>query len=198
MLDTRARKVVQPIMERAADFFITLNLSANAVTVLALCVGLMPALILLLGFSNIVAVAILWFSGFLDAVDGTIARKTKSSSPFGTIMDITFDRIVEISLIIVLGYKYSSNLLIFVVLAVSIILSMTIFLTVGATAEKSSEKSFYYQPGLAERTEAFIMFSLMILVTSYIDYITLIFAGMILFTAAQRFIEAYQHFNNKC
>ena len=197
MLDTRARNFIQPAFEMAANLLIKFKFSANQVTILALAIGLVPALLLLLGFPNIMVVSILWLSGFLDAVDGTIARKTKSSSPFGTIMDITFDRIVEISLIIVLALKYSNNAFVFVILATTIILNMTIFLTVGAASDKVTEKTFYYQPGLTERTEGFIMFSLMVLLPNYTDYIALIFAGMIIFTSIQRFNEAYQFHKNQ-
>lgn len=194
MLDTNARKIVQPVIGKAADFFISLKLSANSVTIIALIIGILPSVLLLFEVSSILAVIVLWVSGFLDAVDGTIARKTNSSTLFGTIMDITFDRIVEVSLVITIGYKISNNPFIFIILASSIILSMTVFLTVAAASEKASEKSFYYQPGLAERTEGFIMFSLMMVFHNYADYICIIFIIMILFTAAQRFFEAYKYF----
>lgn len=196
MLDSKARKSIQPIFEFTAQFFIDRNISANEVTLIAFVIGLVPAFLIYFDVSSVVAVAILWFSGFLDAVDGTVARKTKTSSPFGTIMDITFDRVVEISLLCALALKYSNNVFIFVVLACSIIVSMTIFLTVGAASDKVSEKTFYYQAGLAERTEGFIMFSIMALVPQYVDGIALIFAGMILFTAMQRFFEAYTFFKS--
>ncbi|KAB3535314.1 CDP-alcohol phosphatidyltransferase family protein [Alkaliphilus pronyensis] len=197
MLDTRARSYIQPLFDKVADLCIKYKLSANHVTVIALIIGLVPSIVLYLDFSNILAVSILWLSGCLDAVDGTIARKTKASSPFGTIMDITFDRIVEISLMLVLALKFSSNPFVFVVLAATIIINMTIFLTVGAASDKVSQKSFYYQPGLTERTEGFIMFSLMILLPNYTDYIALIFAAMIIFTSGQRFMEAHRFFKDK-
>lgn len=191
MLDTKARNIIQPVFEKVADSCIRLNFSANNITVFALIVGIIPSLLLLIDMPRILAVVVLWISGFLDALDGTIARKTKTSSAFGTVMDVTFDRLVEISLILVLAYKYSLKPLAFIILSCSIILSMTIFLTVGAVSNKVSNKSFYYQAGLAERTEGFIMFSLMILFIRYLDLLALIFAAMILFTALQRFIEAY-------
>lgn len=193
MLDTKARKIIQPVFEKVADSCIRLNFSANNTTVFALIVGIIPSLLLLIDMPRILAVVVLWVSGFLDALDGTIARKTKTSSAFGTVMDVTFDRLVEISLILVLAYKHSLNPLAFIILSCSIILSMTIFLTVGAVSNKVSNKSFYYQPGLAERTEGFIMFSLMIIFIRHLDLLALFFAGMILFTALQRFIEAYNH-----
>lgn len=196
MLDSKARKTVQPIFEWTANYFIKRNISANQVTLIAFVLGLVPALLIYFGVSSVIAVVVLWISGFLDAVDGTVARKTKTSSPFGTIMDITFDRIVEISLLLALALTFSENVFVFVLLACSIIVSMTIFLTVGATSDKISEKTFYYQAGLAERTEGFIMFSLMALLPQYIDTLALVFTGLILFTAFQRFYEAYTLFKD--
>ena len=193
MLDTKARNIVQPFIGKCAELFIKAGLSANQVTVIALLIGLIPSMMLTMGYSSLMAVLILWISGLFDAIDGTIARKTHTMSPFGSVMDITFDRLVEISLVLSIAYRYSNEQMVFVLLATSIILSMTIFLTVGAASEKASEKSFYYQPGLAERTEGFILFSLMMIFTSYVDLLAIIFSGLILFTACQRFVEAYKH-----
>ena len=69
-------------------------------------------------------------------------------------------------------------------------MSMTIFLTVGALSEKKGVKSFYYQAGVAERSEGFIFFSLMILFPGYLRIITNIFSILITVTAIQRFLEA--------
>ena len=69
-------------------------------------------------------------------------------------------------------------------------MSMAIFLTVGACTEKKGMKSFYYQAGVAERSEGFILFSLMILLPEYLGIITNIFSILVLFTAGQRFFEA--------
>jgi archaetidylinositol phosphate synthase len=188
MLDTKGRKYVQPVINAIADMFLKLGLKADAATFIALVIGLAASFTLYFGY-NILAVVLLWLSGLMDAVDGTIARKTKSTS-FGTLIDIVFDRIVEISIIIVSALKYHSCRLSMVILLSSIILSMTVFLTVGALSEKHSEKSFYYQPGLAERTEGFIFFSLMMLMQKHISIIAILFALTIFYTAAQRVIEA--------
>jgi phosphatidylglycerophosphate synthase len=138
----------------------------------------------------------LWLSGFLDAVDGTIARKTGTSSPLGTLLDIVFDRVVEILQLMALVFV-APELALYVAAVLScIIISMTIFLTVGAAAKNNTEKSFYYKAGLAERAEGFIMISLAVLLVKYRSVVLLVFAGMILFTAAQRFIEAIKFFGN--
>ncbi len=67
---------------------------------------------------------------------------------------------------------------------------MTLFLSVGAMSQKSSQKAFYYQAGLIERTEAFILFSLMIVFADYATYIAYLFAFLILITVLQRLKEA--------
>ena len=189
MLDTHCRKYIQPLIGVGAEIAMKFGLSANAVTIIAMLLGIFSGVLVAFGF-NILAVLVLWFSGYLDAVDGTIARKTKSSSPFGTVMDITFDRMVEGAVILGVAYKYSDFSFISLILAVSIIISMTIFLTTGPLAENKGEKTFYYQAGLAERTEGFLMLSLMILLKENAGVVINIFTVMVLFTAFQRFIEA--------
>ena len=189
MLDTHGRKYVDPIINCGANFFIKLNLTANNVTVIALLLGILTSVFIYIDM-NILAVITLWISGYLDAVDGSIARKTKTTSLFGTLMDITFDRIVETSIILSLAIRYSNARINFIVLLICIIISMTIFLTVGALVEKKGMKSFYYQAGVAERSEGFLMFSLMILVPNYIVIFTNLFSAIIFITIIQRIIEA--------
>jgi len=132
----------------------------------------------------------LWLSGLFDVLDGTVARRTGTSSALGTVMDVTFDRIVELSVVLGVAF-HSPDLAVYLLFLTSaIIISMTVFLTVAAVAEKSGVKSFYYQAGVAERTEGFIFFSLMVLLPGHAWWITLIFAAVIFFTAGQRFHEA--------
>ncbi|WP_349407410.1 CDP-alcohol phosphatidyltransferase family protein [Pseudalkalibacillus sp. SCS-8] len=188
MLDTHARKYVQPLIEKTADLFLNKGLSANQVTYLGFFVGVSTGLLVYFGHP-VLAVVILWLSGFLDAVDGTMARKTKPSS-WGTLLDITFDRLVEISVILGLAFRFQESMWALLLLSVSIIFAMTVFLTVGALSEKNGVKSFYYQAGLAERTEGFILLSVMILFSKYLTVLTLIFLAIELFTTFQRLFEA--------
>jgi len=189
VLDTHGRKYIDPIINYGADFFIKLNLTANNITVIALFLGILTSIFVYIDM-NILAVITLWISGYLDAIDGAIARKTKTTSLFGTLMDITFDRIVETSIILSLAMSYSNARINFIVLLICIIISMTIFLTVGALVEKKGIKSFYYQAGVAERSEGFLMFSLMILFPSYIVIFTNLFSAIIFITIIQRIVEA--------
>lgn len=195
MLDTHGRKYVEPIIESVANAFINRNISANKVTVLAFVLGISSGGWMLLG-QPLIATAVLWISGLLDAVDGAIARKTGTSSSWGALMDITFDRIVELSVIISLAVLYPQARLVLIMLTGSIIISMTVFLTVGALSKNTKNKAFYYQAGLAERTEGFIMSSLMMLFSNHIIIITIVYFLAILFTAGQRLREAYELLRN--
>ena len=188
MLDTHARKHVQPLIVKVAGFFMKYNFTANQVTIMAFFMGISTGIFIYLK-KPMIAITVLWISGLLDAVDGTIARE-KGSTPFGTVMDITFDRLVEISVILGLAFRFDHTRMIMLILTCSIIFSMTVFLTTGMMAEKKGTKSFYYQAGVAERTEGFIFFTMMMLFTSYINPIGIVFFSAVIFTASQRLIEA--------
>ncbi len=191
MLDTHARHLVQPAMDWTAKRLVQLGLTANQVTWIAFLIGLFAS-----GFiyfqQPIVAICLLWLSGFLDAVDGSIARQQNQSTSWGTLLDITFDRIVELAVIISLGIRFPNALLYLLLLTASIVFSMTIFLTVGALSEKKGVKSFYYQAGLAERTEGFILFTFMIAFPNWLILSTLLYLFVEIFTAIQRLMEAKQ------
>ncbi|WP_227866868.1 CDP-alcohol phosphatidyltransferase family protein [Clostridioides sp. ES-S-0190-01] len=189
MLDTHARKYVEPFIIKGAEFFLKLKLTPNNVTIIALIVGISTSLFIYLDM-KVLAIITLWVSGYLDAVDGDMGRSSNKTSLFGTLMDITFDRIVEISMILVFGLKMIDVRLNLMILLSSILMSMTIFLTVGALTDKKGMKSFYYQAGVAERSEGFILFTLMILFQSYIGTIANLFSIVVLFTAVQRLLEA--------
>ncbi|WP_394236917.1 CDP-alcohol phosphatidyltransferase family protein [Niallia oryzisoli] len=191
MLDTHGRTYVQPIIERTAKGLLGLGSTPNQITVTAFIVGVAASVVTYYD-QPYLGVAILWLSGFLDAVDGSMARLSHSSSSWGTVLDVTFDRIVEVGIIIALSLRHPEPNILFLLmlLAISIIITMTIFLTVGAVSDKQSEKSFYYQPGLAERTEGFILFSLMVLLQSHLAIVTILFIAVELFTGMQRLLEA--------
>lgn len=189
MLDTHARKYVNPLIEVGAKLFLKYKLTPNNVTILALLLGMLTSLLVYFDM-KVVAVIILWLSGYLDAVDGAMARRINKSSSFGTLLDIVSDRIVEVGIILVLGFKFIDVRYNLIVLTVCILMSMTIFLTVGALSEKKGIKSFYYQAGIAERSEGFIFFSLMILLPTYLGIISNLLSILIIITAIQRFLEA--------
>lgn len=131
MLDTYGRKYVNPIIDLGANTLLKLRLTPNGVSIIALIIGVLSSVFLYFD-KLILSVVFLWISGYLDSVDGAMARKKNLTSPFGTLLDITFDRIVELSIIFVLALKFQNSRLYLLILTMMILISMTIFLTVGA------------------------------------------------------------------
>ena len=105
MLDTGVRKRIAFIFEGGAAIFERLGFSALGVTVLALVVGLAANLVYLAGYP-VVAVVSLWISGYLDAVDGSLARRTGRVSSLGAFLDVWFDRVVECGILLTLGIRH--------------------------------------------------------------------------------------------
>jgi archaetidylinositol phosphate synthase len=189
MLDTHARRWVQPVIGRTAKALLKLGLTADQVTWIAFLIGLSTGALIYFDHP-IIAVILLWLSGYLDAVDGSMAREQQKSTSWGTLLDMTFDRIVELSVIIGLAARFPEAQFLLLLLTASIVFSMTVFLTVGALSEKKGIKSFYYQAGLAERTEGFILFTFMILFPGWLVWTTGLFLFVEVFTALQRMMEA--------
>ncbi len=193
MLDTHARKYVQPVIQGTARGCIRLGFNANQITWAAFITGV-AAGGLTATANPVMGVILLWISGYLDAVDGSMAREQGRSSAWGTLLDVTFDRIVELGIIIALAVRYPHARLLLLLLTAGMVFSMTVFLTVGALADKKGMKSFYYQAGLAERTEGFIFLSLMMVLPHWLLWSAGVFMAMEVMTGFQRMAEARRLF----
>lgn len=152
----------------------------------------------------IVGLLFMLISFALDVFDGTLARMT-SPTKFGGIFDIFADRTVEICYILAI-IAYSPERLSWPGLfsLSSIILCISIFLLIGGamdeeTLQKMPEKQkvIFYANGLMERTETFIFLFFMIIFPIFRSFLLWTFAGLVFFTAIQRFIQAYRMFNGK-
>ncbi len=71
-----------------------LGLNANALSVFALCVSAVAAVLYSMSEAPLAAV-VLVLSGFLDMLDGAVARATETASRFGAVLDHVLDRYVE-------------------------------------------------------------------------------------------------------
>lgn len=196
MLDTYCRKYFDKYFEKTAAFLLKLNFIPTHITVIALVTGLFASLQYYSGHI-VISLVLLWFSGYLDAVDGAMARKSKTITKTGTLLDIFFDRVVELAFIVVFALKHSDATFALLCLSCTIVLSMSVFLTSGMLIENKGRKSFHYQAGLMERTEGFIMFTVMMALNSFMKELSFLYAALILFTAIQRLIEAIKNLEGK-
>lgn len=187
MLDTNCRKYFDRTFNKGAIIFLNVGLKPTHITIIAALIGIIGAIAF--GYDKmILAILLLWISGYLDAVDGAMARKSNQTSPVGTLLDIWLDRVVEISYIVAFSIKCSDANFSLLLLVCTIVLSMTVFLTSGMLIENKGIKSFHYQTGLMERSEGFIMFTIMMIFYQYMKVLAFIYALLILYTAIQRLV----------
>ncbi|MCI6908984.1 MAG: CDP-alcohol phosphatidyltransferase family protein [Clostridiales bacterium] len=186
MLDTYGRKYADRFIEPAAKGFEKLRWKPTHITCLALAVGVAAAAAYAAALPVVLPILLLWISGYFDTVDGALARRTGQTTAIGTLLDIFFDRIVELLFILAFALRSPDSVFGQLLSVCAIVLSMTVFLTSGALLENTGVKSFRYQTGLMERTDGFILFTVMMLLNGYMRYTSFVYAALILFTAVQR------------
>ncbi|MEC7838536.1 MAG: CDP-alcohol phosphatidyltransferase family protein [Chlamydiota bacterium] len=168
----------------------------NTLTTLALISGI--SIIPCLAYNQLpLTLLLLLFSGYLDVLDGALARAQKRASPRGAVYDIVSDRVVEFSIIfgLYLVEPISRGTPCILMLG-SILLCVTSFLVVGIFIENAGHKSFHYSPGIMERSEAFIFFGLMIIFPSLFAILSAFFSILVAATGLYRIINFIRHFPN--
>lgn len=139
---------------------------------------------------TIPALAMLLLSGFLDILDGSVARFKNKTSQFGAVLDITGDRLVEFCVILGLYlYEPETRSLNCLLMLGSVLLCVTSFLVVGIFTPNQTDKGFHYSPGLMERAEAFIFFFLMIACPPAFSSLSYLFSTLVFLTAFVRLWE---------
>lgn len=192
MIEQNIRQYYQRLLVDPIAIKIKELIQPNTITILA---GLFGILIIpALNSHNItLAIILLIASGYCDTLDGTIARFTNKSTDFGTILDIMTDRIVEFSVVLGLYLIDPIHRAIWCLLMLgSILLCISSFLVVGIFSENRSNKNFYYSPGIIERAEAFIFFTLMMLLPKFFTYISILFILLVSLTAIIRIYQFYK------
>ena len=93
-------------------------------------------------------------------------------------------------MIVALAWQFPEARLVLLVLTGVIVIAMSLFLSIGAAIANRSVKSFHYAPGLGERTEAFILLSLMALDSGRLVFWACVFIAVMAVTMAQRLVHA--------
>jgi CDP-diacylglycerol--glycerol-3-phosphate 3-phosphatidyltransferase len=83
-----------------------LNISPNAITVLGLIFGLGGGVALATGYWK-VAAGLIIVSGFMDGIDGLLARQSQKITPFGAFLDSVLDRWSDSAIFLGLVIWYS-------------------------------------------------------------------------------------------
>lgn len=189
MLDTYLRPFYQRYLTDPFAPIIGKWFTPNEITMFSCFTGIAVLPALWFNFPNF-AIALLLLSGYLDTLDGTIARQKKQITAVGAVLDILSDRIVEFAIIVglcVIDPIHRGFLS--VILLGSCFICVTSFLVVGIFIPNDSSKGFYYSPGLIERSEAFGFFICLIKAPEYFNSIALTFIGLVLLTSFIRIMN---------
>lgn len=200
MFDAAARRIIDAPLNLMGRFLARAGLSANAVTLIGLALGLIAAVMIAMGWSGLALVPLL-LSRLADGLDGAVARAT-SPSDFGGYLDITADFLFYGA--IPLGFLVldpASNAIISGFLLLSFYVNGASFLGYAILAERhdlttqaQGIKSLYYSNGLLEGTETIMFFILICLMPEAFALLGSIFAALCFLTAGLRLYGAYQIF----
>lgn len=195
MLDAAMRKIIDPPLKRLGSLVARTGITANALTLTGLAIGLFAALAIASNAFGLALVAVL-LNRLLDGLDGAIARARNNASAFGGYLDIVADFVLWAMLPVGFAFADPSNALAATILLASFIASGTTFLAHAILAAKADEeteargeKSFFHLGGLAEGTETIAFFVLVLLWPGAFVPLVLIFASLCCLTAIGRIVQ---------
>ncbi len=192
---------------RVVDYFISHNIPPNTLSLIGFLCLLGTAFLIAIGMVHFP----IWFSwpvqfliiigGFLDAIDGEVARKTNNETLVGAFLDSNLDRLSDAVIILSLIYGGLVDFLHgFIILFLVIMISYT-----RSCAENHGVKM--KGVGLMERHIRIIYLLIATIIESWVYFIVFliygiefdlifrilmwIFTGLLIYTLAQRLIFGY-------
>lgn len=158
MLDRFARRLIDPPLNRAGAAIARLGVSANAVTLTGIAIGLLAVPALAMQRYDL-ALACVLANRLLDGLDGAVARAA-GVSDFGGYLDIVGDMIFYGAVVFGFALAQPENAAIAALLLFAFMGTSASFLAWailaakrGLETETQGRKSFYYSAGLIEGTE---------------------------------------------
>lgn len=189
MLDTRARAIYAPTLDRVASRLVARGVGPGAVTTAGLVVGIGACLAAAFGAWG-PALALWLVNRVLDGLDGAVARRGRPSD-LGGMLDLLADFVVYGGFVVAVAVAIPGARLACTVLLAAYLLNNVALLSFASLIEKrgmtlGDERSLRFTAGLTEGTETILAYSLISLLPGRAATIAWVFAAMVLFTTAQR------------
>ena len=103
-------------------------------------------------------------------------------------LDLTFDRLVEVAVLLGIALPKKQWHLPALILACTWYVNLCVFLAVGAASKTASEKVIHYPPGLLERTEGLLFALVVVLAPRFAPAALYLYAVLEVSTATQLFL----------
>ena len=198
MLDSFARKLIDPPLNHAGRIIAGYGVSANGVTLIGLGLGVIAALCIALNWATLALIPLL-ASRIADGLDGAVARASQKTD-FGGYLDIAADFLFYGAIpFAFVALDPVTNGLAGAFLLLSFYVNGTSFLGYAILAEKhgdttsaQGQKSLYYSNGILEGTETIVFFVILCLFPLSFAPLAWIFGTVCFATAFLRIWGAYQ------
>lgn len=193
MLDSRVRRLIDPVLDRVASVLSKSGVDANAVTVFGFLVG--AAGCVAIAFQSYwIALSLLMANRIADGLDGAIARQ-RGPTDVGGFLDIVLDMILYSGV----PFAFAISQAEFTVPAAFLIYSFvgtggsflayaTIAAKRGIRTDSLGKKSFFYSTGLIEGTETVVFFILCCLLPTHFAILAWIFGTLCWVTTMGRIL----------
>ena len=156
ILSTRTKQAGRALLAPIVRLALALHITANMVTVIGLLIVIVATI--LVGTGNLlIGALVLGFGSALDAVDGSLARASGGTTPFGAFFDSTLDRAAEAILysgVAVYFLQSSAAPTIPVLLAM---VALTGSFLVSYSRARAEGLGFSAEVGLAPRVERLVL-----------------------------------------
>ncbi|SFL42762.1 archaetidylinositol phosphate synthase [Methanobrevibacter olleyae] len=181
-------KILEPLASR-------LNMNPNIFTIISPFIAIISAYFFA-GGDLLVGALFILLSGFLDVVDGAVARYHNRASPFGAFLDSTMDRFADA--IIFIGIIFGGYCHWFVG-----ILAIHSSITVSYVRARAESQGIECNIGIAERAVRLIILILAAVIASIFNsniiftYCIYILVILSYFTVAQRVLHVFKSLNSQ-
>jgi len=200
MLDSPLRPFIERALKQTAVFIANQGVSANVLTTLGLCFGVIATFSVALGNFPL-ALICAGLSRLFDGLDGMVARQngpTELGGYYDILADFTFYAILPVGFVF---YDPTRNGVAGAVLLAGFFINATSFLGFAILAEKralqtqaNGKKSHFHSVGLIEGTETIVFFALCLVWPTLFAPLSFVLSGLIALTVCHRVYNARKIF----
>ena len=190
MLDTAARRLTGPVLDRVANRIAAAGVSPTAITVVGWLAGIAACIAVTRAAWGVAL--ILWLMNrLLDGLDGAVARNV-GPTDLGGFLDVVADFSIYSGFVLAVALEVPGARLACVALLVAYYISGTAFLALSSILERRQleqhrdGRSLRFVGGLAEGTETVIAYTLITLLPHHAETIIWVFTAAVAITAIQR------------
>ncbi len=188
----RVRGIFRGAVTRAARPLVKRNVRPDSITYTSVLLALLALLVLSLWNSQPLYGLLVFLVGFLDGVDGVVARESSLTSKAGALTDSLMDKVSEVILLLAISVSFETESVLGLSVSVWVVICITGWLLTSYSRSRAESLGVTdVDVGLGARSErllTLVIFSLLSLIILGLVVVTI----MGIFTAAYRFYHYKQ------